>query len=88
MPRCCRILDVERVVIERRQRRDHAAQHRHRMRVVVEAVEEVLQRLVHHRVSADRRSNAANCGCVGSSPLISRYATSRKLDCLASCSIG
>ncbi len=47
------IVDVERVVIERRQRSDRRAQHRHRMRVVVEAVQEVLERLMHHRVMRD-----------------------------------
>ena len=36
-----RIVDVQAVVIERRQRADHAAHHRHRMRVAAEAVVEL-----------------------------------------------
>ena len=47
-----RIMDVHRVVIERRHRGDHRRHHRHRVRVVVEAVEEAQQRLVDHRVRA------------------------------------
>ena len=35
--RCCRIVDVGRVVIEGRQRADHADHHRHRVRVAAEA---------------------------------------------------
>src|SRR3546814_7633211 len=49
-----RILVVRGVVVERRQRTDDAGQHRHRMRVVAEAIEETIQRLVDHRVLADR----------------------------------
>ena len=52
-PALLRIVDVERVVIERRQRSDRRAQDRHRMRVVMEAVQKVLERLVHHRVMRD-----------------------------------
>src|SRR3546814_14140463 len=37
----------------RSQRPDDAGQHRHRMRVVAEAIEETIQRLVDHRVLAD-----------------------------------
>ena len=48
-----RVMDVHRVVIERRHRGDHRRHHRHRMRVVVEAVEEAQQRLVDHRVMTD-----------------------------------
>jgi hypothetical protein len=47
------VFDVERVVIERGQRTDHAAQHRHRVGVVAKAAEEALQRLVHHGVMRD-----------------------------------
>mgnify|MGYP003694788211 CR=1 FL=1 len=47
-----RVGDVERIVIERRQRADHADQHRHRMRVAAEAAEELAHLLVHHRVHA------------------------------------
>ena len=48
-----RVMDVHRVVIERRHRRHHGRDHRHRVRVVVKAVEEAQQRLVDHRVMAD-----------------------------------
>jgi hypothetical protein len=48
-----RVMDVHRVVIERRHRRDHRRHHRHRMRVVVKATVEAQQRLVDHRVIAD-----------------------------------
>jgi hypothetical protein len=67
------VFDVERVVIERGQRTDHAAQHRHRVRVVAEAAEEALERLVHHRVMRDFVLEAVlNCCAFGSSPFISR----------------
>ena len=46
-----RIGDVGRVVIERRQRADRAAHHRHRVRVAAEALEEPAHLLVHHRVA-------------------------------------
>ena len=49
-----RIMDVHRVVIERRHRRNHAREHRHRMRVVLETVEEPQQRFVDHRVVLNR----------------------------------
>ena len=48
-----RIVDVGGVVIEGRQRADHAAHDRHRMRVAPEAAEEAGQLLVHHRVMGD-----------------------------------
>ncbi len=48
-----RVIDVHRVVIERRHRRHHAREHRHRVRVVLEAVEESQQRFVDHRVVLD-----------------------------------
>ena len=48
-----RVMDVHRVVIERRQRSHHRGHHRHRVRVVMEAAEEAQQRLVDHRVVAD-----------------------------------
>ena len=57
-----RIVHVERVVIERRERTDRCAQHRHRMRVVMETVEEVLQRLAHHRVMRDLVLELAELG--------------------------
>ena len=41
------------VVIEGRQRADHAAHHRHRMGVAAEAGEEARHLLVHHRVAGD-----------------------------------
>ena len=47
------IVDVEGVVVERRQRGDRGGQDGHRVGVVVEAAEEVLLRLVHHRVMRD-----------------------------------
>ncbi len=43
---------VERVLVEGRQRADRAGQHRHRVRVPREAVEEPLEVLVQHRVPA------------------------------------
>src|SRR6185437_1858142 len=48
-----RIEDVLRVGIERRERRDRAAQHRHRVRVVPESLEKVFDVLVHVRVVRD-----------------------------------
>ncbi len=47
------VIDVGRVVIERRQRANHAAQHRHRVRVAAETAEESGDLLVHHRVMGD-----------------------------------
>jgi len=44
------VVDVERVVVERRQRADRAHQHRHRVRVAAEAAEEELHLLVDHGV--------------------------------------
>jgi len=44
------IVQIQVVVIERRQRTEHAAQHRHRMGIMTEALQEALERLVHHRV--------------------------------------
>ena len=49
-----RVIVVHGVVVERRHRRDHRGHHRHRVRVVVKAVEEPQQRFVEHRVVADR----------------------------------
>ena len=80
---------VEGVLVEGRQRADRAGQHRHRMRVAREAVEEPLQVLVQHGVPADPpgervefgRASAARRGSAGSwSP--------GSVDCSASCSIG
>jgi hypothetical protein len=48
-----RILHVEVIVVEGRERTDHAGQHRHRMRVVPEAGQEALEGLVHHGVVRD-----------------------------------
>ena len=48
-----RVIDVHRVVIERGHRGHDRRHHRHRVRVVVEAVEETQQRLVQHSVVAD-----------------------------------
>ena len=48
-----RVVDVGRVVIEGRERADHAAQHRHRVRVAAEPAEEGRELLVHHRVMGD-----------------------------------
>ena len=45
--------DVLRLGVERRQRRDAAAQHRHRMRVVAEPLEKPFDVLVHVRVERD-----------------------------------
>ena len=48
-----RVMDVQRVVVEGRHRRDHGRHLRHRMGVVMEAVVEAQQRLVDHRVAHD-----------------------------------
>jgi hypothetical protein len=48
-----RIVDVDRVVIERRQRSDDAAQDRHRVRVAAKARVEARKLLVHHGVVHD-----------------------------------
>ena len=48
-----RIVDVDRVVVEGRQRADARHHHRHRMRVAAEAVEEPRHLLVDHGVAAD-----------------------------------
>ena len=53
MLRSLRIDDVARLGIERRQRRDRAAEHRHRMRVVAEALQKRPHVLVHVRVVRD-----------------------------------
>ena len=45
-----RVVDVQGVVIERRQGADHAAHHRHRVSIAAEAVEEGFQLLVNHGV--------------------------------------
>ena len=46
-----RVVDVETVVVERRHRADHAAHHRHRVRIAPEAVVERAQLLVQHGVA-------------------------------------
>jgi len=48
-----RVIDVHRVVIERRHRGDDRTDHGHRVRVVMEAVVHAQQRLIDHRVSLD-----------------------------------
>jgi hypothetical protein len=48
------IVDVERVVVERRQRADHADHHGHRVRVAPEPLVEARQLLVHHGVVRHR----------------------------------
>ena len=48
-----RIVDVDRVVIERGERADDAAQHGHRMRIAAETGVEARELLVHHRVVHD-----------------------------------
>jgi hypothetical protein len=48
-----RVVDVERLGIERRQRAGRAEQHAHRVGVVAEAPEELLDVLVHERVDRD-----------------------------------
>ncbi len=48
-----RIIDIQRVVIEGRQRAGHAAQHRHRVRVATEAMEQTGDLLVDHSVTRD-----------------------------------
>jgi fatty acid-binding protein DegV len=67
-----RIVDVGRVVIEGRQRADHAAHDRHRVRVAAEAAEEAMNLLVHHGVAGDACVEVAFCAWVGSSPFSSR----------------
>ena len=47
------VMDIGRVVIEGRQRADHAAHDRHRMGVAAEPVEEAAELFVHHRVMGD-----------------------------------
>ncbi len=49
-----RIVDIERIVIERSQRADYAAQHRHRVRVAPESRIETHDLLVQHRVPGNR----------------------------------
>ena len=51
--RCIGIVDVDRVVIEGRQRADHADHDRHRMRVAAEPGVEPRHLLMHHRVLGD-----------------------------------
>ena len=45
-----RVIDVERVMVERGHRADEASHDRHRMRITTEATQEELHLLVHHRV--------------------------------------
>ena len=52
-PALLRIVDVEAVVVEGRQRADHAAQDRHRVRVAAEPVVEAADLLVQHGVPRD-----------------------------------
>ncbi len=48
-----RVVDVERVVIEGRERAHHAHHHRHRVRIAPEPLVEARQLLVHHGVHGD-----------------------------------
>ncbi len=48
-----RIVDVERIMVERGQRADSADQNRHRVRIAAETTEEELHLLVHHGVQRD-----------------------------------
>ncbi len=48
-----RIVDVGRIMVEGRQRADHADQDRHGMRVAAEATEESRQLFMHHGVARD-----------------------------------
>jgi hypothetical protein len=64
-----RIGDVGGVVIERRQRADHAAHHGHRVGVAAETGEEPAHLLVHHRVAGDCGNRSLpSAVAVGSSP--------------------
>ena len=74
--------------IERRERGHGADEHAHRMGVVAEAVDELPDVLVHHRVERDVVREVLELAAPGSSPLISRYDVSRYVDRSASCSIG
>jgi hypothetical protein len=59
---------VERILVVRAQRVDRAGQHRHRVRVAREAVEEALQVLVQQRVPLDLGGELLQLLLVGSSP--------------------
>ena len=61
---------------------------RHRMRIGRERVEEVPHLLADEGVMVTSATNRSSCSRVGSSPQMRRYATSRKVECSASCSIG
>jgi hypothetical protein len=56
--------EISRVVIEGRQRADHADHHRHRVRVAAEALIEPHQLLMHHGVLLDRGLELALLGLV------------------------
>ena len=61
--------DVLRVRVEGRQRAHRAQEHAHRVRVVAEALEELLDVLVEHRVQRDAMRPRLQLACrVGSSP--------------------
>ncbi len=65
--------DVGGVVIEGRQRADHAAHDRHGMGVATEAAKEGRQLLMHHRVARDRVGRTRSiCALFGNSPYSSR----------------
>lgn len=49
------VVDVQRIVVERRQRAGHAAQHRHRVRVATEATEQMGDLVVDHGVTGNGR---------------------------------
>jgi len=67
-----RVFDVQRVVIEGRQRTHHADHHRHRMGIAAEAVEKARELFVHHRVPRHSLAKAAYCSALGNSPFSSR----------------
>jgi hypothetical protein len=78
LPIGVRVVDVLGLGVERRQRRDRRDQHAHGVGVVVEALHEPLAHvLVDERVVDDVVAPLLELLRVGSSPLISRYATSR-----------
>ncbi len=58
------VIDIQRLVIEGRQRGDRRGQHGHRVRVVMEALEKIPLRLVHHRVMRDVVFEAGELGLV------------------------
>ncbi len=71
---------VEAVLVEGRQRADRAGQHRHRVRVAGEAVEEPLEVLVQQRVPADPARRTRRAASAGRQLAVDQQvATSRKV---------